>query len=147
MAEEDAMSAVTVAAHEPSLRLSYARARLAEIDRMRQVYLASLDGVPQRDIAAAVHLSQASVHRLIVRARALGMPRESVEEVVLQRFVGGISTVQMLERLASIESWVPRVVDPVDGVLPGDSQADLEELCEDGLISEDEVNQVLDEHE
>ncbi|QAY64715.1 hypothetical protein ET495_03020 [Xylanimonas allomyrinae] len=141
------MSAVTVAAHEPSLRLSYARARLAEIDRMRQVYLASLDGVPQRDIAAAVHLSQASVHRLIVRARALGMPRESVEEVVLQRFVGGISTVQMLERLASIESWVPRVVDPVDGVLPGDSQADLEELCEDGLISEDEVNQVLDEHE
>lgn len=137
------MSAATVAAHEPSLRLSYARARLAEIDRTRQVYLASLDGVPQRNIAAAVHLSQASVYRMIVRARALGMERESVEEVVLQRFVGDISTAQMLERLASIESWVPRVVDPVDGVLPGDSQADLDEMCEDGLISEDEVDQVL----
>lgn len=141
------MSAMTVAAHEPSLRLSYARARLAEIDRMRQVYLASLDGVAQRDVAAAVHLSQASVHRVIVRARALGMERESVEEVVLQRFVGVISTAQMLERLASIESWVPRVVDPIDGVLPGDSQSDLEELCEDGLLSEDEVDQVLDAHE
>ena len=141
------MSAMTVAAHEPSLRLAYARARLAEIDRMRQVYLASLDGVPQRDIAAAVHLSQASVHRAIVRARALGMERESVEEVVLQRFVGSISTSQMLERLASIKSWVPRVVHPVDGVLPGDSHADLDELCEDGLLSEDEVDQVLDAHE
>ncbi len=141
------MSAVAVAAHEPSLRLSYVRARLAEIDRMRQVYLASLDGLPQRDIAAAVHLSQASVHRMIVRARALGIDRESVEEVVLQRFVGQISTAQMLERLASIESWVPRVVDPVDGVLPGDSWADLDELCEDGLISEDEVDQVLDDRE
>jgi hypothetical protein len=75
------------------------------------------------------------------------MERESVEEVVLQRFVGGISTAQMLERLASIESWVPRVVDPVDGVLPGDSRADLEVLCEDGLLSEDEVDQVLDAHE
>ncbi|GAB2466485.1 DUF1974 domain-containing protein [Xylanimonas ulmi] len=53
----------------------------------------------------------------------------------------------MLDRLALIESWVPCVVDPVDGVLPGDSQADLEELCEDGLISEDEVDQVLDARE
>ena len=32
-------------------------------------------------------------------------------------------------------------------VLPGDSAADLNELCEFGLISEDEMDQVLDAHE
>lgn len=141
------MSATAVAAHEPGLRLSYARARLAELERMRHVYLASLDGLPQRDIAAAVHLSQSSVHRLITRARAMGIEHESVEEIVLQRFVGQTSTAQMLDRLTSHSSWVPRVIDPVDGVLPGDSRADLEELCEDGLISESEVDRVLDAHE
>lgn len=50
------------------VRLSYARAYLAELERMRQVYLASLDGMPQREIAQAVHLSQGSVHRVIARA-------------------------------------------------------------------------------
>ncbi|WP_448072457.1 hypothetical protein [Georgenia yuyongxinii] len=133
--------------HEPGLKLSYARARLTEIDRMRQVYLASLDGMSQRDIAQVVHLSQASVHRVIVKARALGMEHESIEEVGLQRFVGQLTADQMLERLIGLDHWVPRVVDPVDGVLAQDSQEALEKLLEDGFISEDEVGQVLDAHD
>jgi len=114
---------------------------------MRQVYLASLDGVPQRDIAAAAHLSQAGVHRIIAKARVLGIERESVEEIVLQRFAGQIASEQMIGKLVGSDAWVPRVVDPVDGVLPGDSQSELEDLLADGLISEDEVDRVLDARE
>lgn len=138
--------AIAAAGREPNLRLSYARAHLAELERMRQVYLASLEGMPQRDIAQAVHLSQASVHRVIVRARALGMEHESIEEIVLQRFIGDLSSEQMLEKLAQFGRWVPRIVDPVDGVLAEDSQAELERLHEDGFLSEDELDQALDAH-
>ncbi len=141
------MSGVASAVHEPSLRLSYARARLAEIERTRQIYLASRDGVPQRDIAAAVHLSQASVHRVIARANAVAIERESVEEIVLQRFVGRITSEEMVSKLVGSEAWVPRVVDPVDGVLPGDSRAELEDMLADGLVTEDEVDRVLDARE
>lgn len=139
------MSAVAVAAHEPQLKLSYARAQLAEIDRLRYVYLASLDGMAQRDIAAAVHLSQASVHRLITRARVLGV-HESIEEIALLRFVGQIDATELLERLRSFDHWVPRVVDPIDGVLAEDSEADLDALLEDGFLSADEVDQVIAAH-
>lgn len=138
--------AIAAAGREPNLRLSYARAHLAELERMRQVYLASLEGMPQRDIAQAVHLSQASVHRVIVRARALGMEHESIEEIVLQRFIGDLNSERMLEKLAQFEHWVPRIVDPVDGVLAEDSQAELERLHEDGFLSEDELDQALDAH-
>lgn len=141
------MPAAASTVHEPSLRLSYARARLAEIERMRQIYLASRDGVPQRDIAAAVHLSQASVHRVIAKANALGIGRESVEEIVLQRFIGQITSEEMVSKLVASGAWVPRVVDPVDGVLPGDSQAELEDMLADGLVTEDEVDRVLDARE
>lgn len=138
---------VSIVAREPRLRLSYARAQLAELERIRQVYLASLEGMPQREIARAVHLSQASVHRVIARARALGMEHESIEEIVLQRFVGQLSSEQMLEKLAGLGRWIPRVVDPVDGVLGEDSPAELERLLDDGFLSEDEVDRVLDAHE
>lgn len=139
------MSTVAVG-REPDLKLSYAHARLAELQRMRQVYLASLDGMPQREIAQAAHLSQASVHRMIVRARALDMAHESIEEIVLQRFVGRLSTEAMLERLERYEFWLPRVVDPVDGVLGDDSQAELEEMLDDDFLTDAEVDQVLDLH-
>lgn len=135
------------AVREPDLKLSYARARLAEVERMRQVYLASLDGMAQRDIAKAVHLSQASVHRMILRAKALDLAQETLEEIALHRLVGQISTNEMVERLRSYDRWVPRVIDPVDGVLGEDSQAELEELLDDGLLSEAEVDLVLDAHQ
>lgn len=141
------MSPVAVVRHQPSLRLAYGRARLAEIERMRQVYLAARDGVPQRDIARAVHLSQASVHRMVAKGRVLGVESESLEEIVLQRLVGDLSTEEMLARLAGFERWVPRVIDPVDGVLGEDSQSELEALWEDSLISEEELDHVLDTHE
>ena len=139
------MSATAIASHEPQLKLSYARTQLADLDRLRYVYLASLDGMAQRDIAAAVHLSQASVHRLIARARALGV-HESIEEIALLRFVGQINTTELLERLRSFDHWVPRVVDPSDGVLAEDSEADLDALLEDGFLSADEVDQVITAH-
>ncbi|MCL2424580.1 MAG: hypothetical protein FWD11_11935 [Micrococcales bacterium] len=135
---------MSVAAHEPNLRLAYAQARLADAERMRQVYLAALDGVPQRDIARAIHLSQASVHRTVAKARVLGAEHESVEEIVLRRFTGQLTTQQMLTMLAGYERWVPRVVHPVDGVLPGDTQEQLEDLLDDGFLTEDELDQVLD---
>lgn len=138
------MSIAAAAERGTELRLSYARARLAEIERMRQVYLASLAGMPQREIAQLVHLSQPSVHRLILRARALGAEHESLEEIVLRRFVEGGSSEEMVERLIGFEHWVPRVIDPVDGVLDGDSQQELEELLDDGFISEEEIDRVLD---
>ncbi len=102
--------------------------------------------MPQRDIAQAVHLSQASVHRVIARARALGMDHESIEEIVLQRFIGDLNSERMLEKLAQVEHWVPRIVDPVDGVLAEDTQAELERLHEDGFLSEGELDQALDAH-
>lgn len=135
------------AVREPDLKLSYARARLAEVERMRQVYLASLDGMLQRDIASAAHLSQATVHRMILRAKALDLAQELIEEIALQRFVGHISTEVMLERLRGYENWRPRVVDPVDGVIGEDSRAELEALLDDGLLAEEEVDLVLDAHE
>lgn len=138
------MSIAPVIEHRSELKLAYARARLAEIEQMRQVYLASLDGMPQREIARFVHLSQPSVHRLIVRARALSAEKESVEEIVLRRFVEDGSSDAMVEQLVASENWVPRVVDPVDGVLSEDSQQELESLCEDGFLSEEEIDRILD---
>lgn len=135
---------IAVLEHGSELKLSYARTRLAEIERMRQVYLASLDGMPQREIAQFAHLSQPSVHRLIARARALGAEHESLEEIVLRRFVEDSSPDEMVERLIGFENWVPRVVDPVDGALGEDSQQELEGLLEDGFISEEEIDRVLD---
>lgn len=141
------MSLAVVSRHQPSLRQAYGRARLAEIERMRQVFLASRDGVPQRDIARAVHLSQASVHRIVAKANALGVEHESLEEIVLRRLVGDLTSDAMLERLVTFERWVPRVVDPVDGVLAEDSRSELEALWEDSLISDEELDRVLDAHE
>ena len=135
-----------VATREPMLKLSYARSELADIDRMRQVHFAALDGMSQRDIANAVRLSQATVHRLIAKARMLGV-HESIEEIVLLRFVGQIDSREMLRRLTSYEHWVPRVVDPVDGVLAEDSEAELDTLLEDGFLAEDEVDQIVAAHE
>lgn len=138
---------VAVAAHEAGLKLSYARARLADVERMRQVYLASLDGVSQREIARAARLSQAGVHRMIIRAKALQITDESIEEIVLQRFVGLISSGLMMTKLQQYQSWRPRVVDPVDGVLGEDSQAELDELLEAGFLTEAEADLVLAVHD
>ena len=41
---------------------------------------------------------------------------------------------------------MPRIVDPVDGVLAEDTQAELERLHEDGFLSEGELDQALDAH-
>ncbi|MCA0252152.1 MAG: hypothetical protein KIT69_01970 [Propionibacteriaceae bacterium] len=138
---------LAAAVRGPDLKLSYARARLAEVERMRQVYLAALDGMPQREIANAAHLSQATVHRMILRAKALDLAQDLIEEIALQRFVGQISTEVMLERLRGYENWRPRVVDPVDGVIGEDSRGELEALLDDGLLAEAEVDLVLDAHE
>jgi len=64
---------------------------------MRHVYLASLDGVPQREITSFAHLSQPSEHRLITRAQARGPERECLEEVVLRRLVEVGSPAEMVE--------------------------------------------------
>jgi DNA-binding Lrp family transcriptional regulator len=137
------MSNHVAAVGESDLKMAYVQARLAEIERTRRVYLAAEGGMPQRDIARAVHLSQASVHRLVARANLLGVG-ESVEEIVLERFAGRASTEQMLQRLRMVESWVPRAVDPVDGVLPGSSEEDVEALLDGGFLTESEADQILD---
>jgi len=131
---------------ESDLKMAYVLARLAEIERTRRVYLAAEGGMAQRDIARAVHMSQSAVHRLIARAKVLGVG-ESVEEVVLERYAGKISTDQMFPRLRGIEAWVRRVVDPVDGVLPGSSEEDVEALLEGGFLTEAEADAILDAHE
>lgn len=128
------------------LRFAYALSRLADIERTRRIYLAAESGMPQREIAQAVHMSQASVHRVIARARVLGV-EPSVEEIVLERYVGQLSTEEMFERLAGLGAWVPREVDPIDGVLPGSSEEDVESLLVDGFLSEAETDRILDAHE
>lgn len=143
-AREEVMTMGAVA--EPQLKFSYAKARIAEIERIRYVYLAAEAGMPQRDIARVVHLSQAGVHRMIARARVAGVAG-SVEEIVLQRHIGQIDTVEMMRRLASFEQWVPRMVDPVDGVLPGGSEEELESLLDDGFLTEEELDQIVAAHE
>lgn len=131
---------------ESDLKMAYVLARLAEIERTRRVYLAAEGGMAQRDIARAVHMSQSAVHRLIARAKVVGVG-ESVEEIVLERYAGKISTDRMFPRLRGIEAWVPRVVDPVDGVLPGSSEEDVEALLEGGFLTEAEADVILDAHE
>jgi DNA-binding Lrp family transcriptional regulator len=131
---------------ESDLKMAYVRARLAEIERTRRVYLAAEGGMPQRDIARAVHMSQSAVHRLIARAKVVGVD-ESVEEIVLERYAGKASTDQMFRRLREMRAWVPRVVDPVDGVLPGSSEEDVESLLEGGFLAEAEADLILDMHE
>ncbi|WP_020017141.1 winged helix-turn-helix domain-containing protein [Promicromonospora sukumoe] len=140
------MSNHIAAVRESDLRMAYVEARLAEIERTRRIYLAAEGGMPQRDIARAVHLSQASVHRLVARAKVLGVGG-SVEEVVLQRYAGRISTDEMFRALGAAVVWRPRVVDPVDGVLPGSSEEDVEALLDGGFLTEAEVDQILDAHE
>lgn len=139
------MSNRIAAIGESDLKMAYVLARLAEIERTRRVYLAAEGGMAQRDIARAVHMSQSAVHRLIVRAKAVGVG-ESVEEVVLERYADKISTDQMLSRLCEAESWVSRVVDSVDGVLPGSSEEDIEVLLEGGFLTEAEADTILDAH-
>lgn len=140
------MSNHVSAVRESDLKMAYVQARLAEIERTRRIYLAAEGGMPQRDIARAVHLSQASVHRLVARAKVLGAG-ESVEEIVLQRYAGRIPTDEMFRNLGGAGVWVPRVVDPVDGVLPGSSEEDIEALLDGGFLTEAEVDQILDAHE
>ena len=140
------MSKHVAAVGESDLKMAYVQARLAEIERTRRIYLAAEGGMPQRDIARAVHLSQASVHRLVARSRLLGVG-ESVEEIVLERYAGRISTEQMLQQLRRVESWVPRTVDPVDGVLPGSSEEDIEALLDGGFLTGSEADQILDARE
>ncbi|MGW2093024.1 winged helix-turn-helix transcriptional regulator [Promicromonospora sukumoe] len=140
------MSKHVAAVGESDLKMAYVQARLAEIERTRRICLAAEGGMPQRDIARAVHLSQASVHRLVARAKLLGVG-ESVEEIVLERYAGRISTEQMLQQLRRVESWVPRTVDPVDGVLPGSSEEDIEALLDGGFLTGSEVDQILDARE
>ena len=131
---------------ESDLKMAYVKARLAEIERTRRVYLAAEGGMPQRDIARAVHLSQASVHRMVAKAKVLGVG-ESVEEIVLQRYAGSISTDEMFRRLRATDAWLSRTVDLVDGVLPGSSEEDIDVLLDGGLLTEAEVDQILDAHE
>jgi hypothetical protein len=119
--------------------------RLAEIERSRRVFWAAERGMPQRDIARLVHLSQASVHRMIVKARILGV-EESVDEIVLKRFTGEICTDEMMRRLSVFPRWVERVVDPVDGLLPEDSESDLDELVADGFLSDAEADAIIAAH-
>ncbi|MDR1806626.1 MAG: winged helix-turn-helix domain-containing protein [Propionibacteriaceae bacterium] len=69
--------------------MAYAKAHVAEIEQRRHVFLAAEAGMTQRDIARSVHLSQPTVHRMIRQAKALGVD-ESIEEIVLARFVGDI---------------------------------------------------------
>jgi len=133
------------ASDESSLKLSYADTVLAEITRKRQVWLAAQAGMPQRDIARGAHMSQSTVHRVLKQAQITGTD-ESIEEIVLSRFVGVIDTPTMMERLAGYRRWVPRVIDPVDGILPGDSQAEVEALVDDGFLSDDEADAILDAH-
>ena len=140
------MSKRVAAVGESDLKMAYVQARLAEIERTRRIYLAAEGGMPQRDIARAVHLSQASVHRLVARAKLLGVG-ESVEEIVLERYAGKTSTEEMLQRLRVVENWVPRTVDPVDGVLPGSSEEDVEALLDGGFLTESEADQILDARE
>jgi hypothetical protein len=139
------MSIPSVSVDESALRASYARAQLADIERRRQVYLAALDGMPQREIARSAHLSQASVHRLIAKARLLGI-EESLEEIVLSRFIGAIDDAEMMRQLATYPNWVPRVVDPVDGVLPEDSESELDTLVAEGFLTDDEADAVIGAH-
>lgn len=127
---------------ELSLEHAHARMRLAEINQMRQAVLAAQRGVTQREIARRLQVSQPTVHRLLGRAARLGI-EPSIEEIVLRRFLGEISSTDMLRALSIDVKWVPRVVDPIDGVLPGGSAEDLEDLVDQGYLSEAEVDHVL----
>lgn len=130
---------------ESDLKLAYVRARLAEIERTRRVYLAAEGGMPEHDIARAVHLPQSAVHRLILRARGVGAS-QPVEEIVLERYAGTTSTEEMLQRLRELEVWVPRIVDPVDSVLPGSSEEVVSVLVEGGFLTEAEAALILAAH-
>jgi DNA-binding Lrp family transcriptional regulator len=133
-------------AQESSLKLSYAKARLAELEQRRHVFWAAQAGMTQRDIAKSAHLSQPTVHRLIRQAKALGVD-ESVEEIVLSRFAGAIDSAEMMRRLLAHPHWTPRVIDPADGLLPEDSQSEVDFLVMDGFLSDDEADAVIDAHE
>ena len=128
-----------------SLKLAYAKAYLAEIEQRRHVFLAAQAGMSQRDIARSAHMSQATVHRVIRQAKVLGV-EESVDEIVLSRFVGDIDAAEMMRRLVVFPRWVARLVDPLDGVLPGDSEAELDALVADGFLSDDEADAVVAAH-
>ncbi|MDR1078629.1 MAG: helix-turn-helix domain-containing protein [Propionibacteriaceae bacterium] len=139
------MAIEALIAEESSLKLSYAKAHLAEIEQRRQVYLAAQAGMTQRDIARSAHISQPTVHRMIRQARTLGV-EESIEEIVLARFVGGIDTDDMMRRLLTYPNWIPRIIDPADGLLPEDSQSEVDFLVVDGFMSDDEADAVIDAH-
>ncbi|MDR0433173.1 MAG: hypothetical protein LBH48_07725 [Bifidobacteriaceae bacterium] len=140
------MSAGVVEVRESDLALSYARSRLADLDRMRQVLQAAQAGMAQRDIARAAHLSQPTVHRMIGRARVLGLDNETVEEIVLRRFVGELTDSEMLHQLQAFSRWIPSITDPIDGRLPEDSEAELEALVTEGFLSDGELTRVVAAH-
>ncbi|MDR3106612.1 MAG: helix-turn-helix domain-containing protein [Bifidobacteriaceae bacterium] len=141
-----AMLGQALKSEESSLRMSYAKSRLAEIEQRRRVFRAAEAGMTQRDIAKSAHLSQPTVHRMIQQAKALGV-EETIEEIVLARFVGDIDTGQMMRRLRGYPHWVLRVIDPADGLLPEDSRSEMDFLAMDGFLSDDEADSVVDAHE
>jgi predicted DNA-binding protein (UPF0251 family) len=134
------------AVEQSSLKLAYARFHLAETGRRRHVFLAAQAGMTQREIAKAVHMSQATVHRVIRQAKVLSV-EESIEEIALSRFVGEIDTEEMMSQLGSFPQWVARVVDPLDGILPGDSESEVDALVADGFLSNDEANAIVAAHD
>jgi DNA-binding Lrp family transcriptional regulator len=131
---------------ESSLKMSYAKSRLAEIEQRRRVFHAAEAGMTQRDIAKSAHMSQPTVHRMIRQATALGV-EESIEEIVLARFVGDIGSGQMMRRLRAYPHWIPRIIDLADGLLPEDSRSEVDFLVLDGFLSDDEADAVVDAHE
>jgi DNA-binding CsgD family transcriptional regulator len=121
------------------LRSIRARFELLETERERGLLVASAAGHSQREIAHALGESQATVHRLLARARARQQVDQNPRAIKARHFLlkflaGDLSRGELLGRLKGVAPGVVAPGNQVDGYISG-SWDEVRTAYLDGLIN------------
>lgn len=129
------------------LMVANAAAELAGLRRLRAVARAAAAGRTQRDIAAALDVSQSAVYKMLVHARHTpGLDETTPWETVLRYAAGEIDHRAALEALAAWPWTADRILDP-DATepaqfVPGDWH-DLERAVRARYLTDDDYDAIL----
>lgn len=131
------------------LVVAAAASELAELRRLREVARAAEQGRTQRDIAAKLGVSQAGVHKMLIRARhTRDLFTPQPWEVALRYAAGEIGRDEMLTTFASWPWTTSHFTDPPEVQWPEQyvrgSWNDLVSAVDHGYISDEDYQVVFD---
>lgn len=123
-----------------------AAAELAQRRKLRAVSEAAGQGRTQREIAAALGVSQAAVNKMLVKARhTRELNIRTPREIALSYAAGEITRPDMINALVAFPHTGTRVLDPdnplPERIAPG-TWGEMELAALDGLITDDDIDAV-----